>query len=720
MAITKQEKDFLLKLKAQWVSQWDATNQLMQARNSWQFKSPTVWERVWMWVQMWVDVAKHWVSEVKSWFEDIWWAFQPETFVQREWWPQEVPKEIAWKRDVINRVEQFWRGLRNIWAWALESTFWALFSAPIWVFKPEVEAWVKAIMETEWWQKAAEVFNSLPVDVKESIVDSAETIWIRWAQAWVKAWAQAVKETWAQIAKKWIQVWWKNIARNVWDFTPSFREAKVWINEATKRRLWKIWTETFDRYKNAALAREANDLELSALWRWAEDVWVVIKDLEKWLRETWGAIWDFRKKIWDIKVDTLKFDNVLKNLDNALKKDWLVVWRLNKLVPAKWRSPKFSSAEISHLEWMRQDILRLKQDPNIVRNIDIRTKFDRQANFKKSSQEVSNLIDPFVKSARNDLKKINEWAIWKTEAAKLKEYSDIIWVIEDFKQMTSWWKNTEFLLRRLLSNRDRLPKEVVKSIEEITWQDILSIAKASQVATELYAWPEQLWLFRQEIWNAWIDVMSILNPKMAAAWFVWKKALDLFFDKPWIFERTVKEAEETTKKLDWQKVEKSVNVSEKNKAEVERVKKVAKSENFSNLVKEIKDQWWITLDLQSQKNLWWKPFIAVSPYPNRSKIIKLEDFNTNSLWDYIKANKKKLLEKWHTFWAWVDEWNVYLDVALAIPKKFEKEAVTLWKKYNQKAIFDLENFKEIDTWWSWEKININEAEVLIDINKIIK
>jgi len=135
------------------------------------------------------------------------------------------------------------------------------------------------------------------------------------------------------------------------------------------------------------------------------------------------------------------------------------------------------------------------------------------------------------------------------------------------------------------------------------------------------------------------------------------------------------------------------------------------ADKYQWISKEIIDNWGITLDVLKKNNLWGKPYLAVSPYPNRSKIIKVEDFNDGQVFDYFKENIDKLFDDWYVLGWRVNDWNVYLDVSIALPKNMQKEAIDIANKYNQKAIFDLETFEEIPTWWNWEAIDVNEEEI---------
>lgn len=141
--------------------------------------------------------------------------------------------------------------------------------------------------------------------------------------------------------------------------------------------------------------------------------------------------------------------------------------------------------------------------------------------------------------------------------------------------------------------------------------------------------------------------------------------------------------------------------------------------DFKWLSKEIIDNGGVSMNVKGKENLWGKLYITVSPYPNRSSIIPVNKFDDFTIAEYIEKNWDKLFEEWHMLWGWVDDGQVYLDVSLAIPKEYQKEAIKLWKKYNQKAVFDLETFEEINPLGDGWKIDIDEAIVLQDIKNLI-
>lgn len=217
------------------------------------------------------------------------------------------------------------------------------------------------------------------------------------------------------------------------------------------------------------------------------------------------------------------------------------------------------------------------------------------------------------------------------------------------------------------------------------------------------------------------------NNYLKEQWYDWIKAMNkafgepeyLLFEKPaeWLSNLWKIEKQSTPKLKSLQELQEAANLVKQEQINKNRVSIVRDyfNKNWTNLVKEIKEGWWATFSLNEMRDMWWQPYIALSPYPNRSHILNIKNFKSANLYEYILQNSDKLLEPWHTLGVWID-WNaVYLDTTIVVPKKHINKAIELWTKYNQKAIFDLETFQEIPTHWDWQPIRINEAEVLRDI-----
>ena len=88
-------------------------------------------------------------------------------------------------------------------------------------------------------------------------------------------------------------------------------------------------------------------------------------------------------------------------------------------------------------------------------------------------------------------------------------------------------------------------------------------------------------------------------------------------------------------------------------------------------------------------------YYCVAMYPEKETIIPLENFNEESLKDFMIANFILLQDRRNSLGTWldVDTDNVYLDISRTLKDK--ETALKIAKKYNQLAIFDLENLKEI-------------------------
>ncbi len=99
--------------------------------------------------------------------------------------------------------------------------------------------------------------------------------------------------------------------------------------------------------------------------------------------------------------------------------------------------------------------------------MDNRFNIDKKINFAKRANEISGEIDPISRAVRKELKKINETVIGVTESAKLAEFSELSRLLDDLSKLTSKGQNAEFLLKRVLSERDRLPKEVLEAVKNI-------------------------------------------------------------------------------------------------------------------------------------------------------------------------------------------------------------------------------------------------------------
>ena len=276
--------------------------------------------------------------------------------------------------------------------------------------------------------------------------------------------------------------------------------------------------EKLKEYFDIAKARNFDDVAPSPLAHASEKVIEVRNILNKELNDVGSEIGKFRKKIETIKAEPEDIQSVIQAFDDEVTKKGLIIGKNNKLQLGKSRETVFSNGEMQKLQEMRDMLIRLKGDPKLSRIIDNRNIIQKNVEFGKASREISGELDSVAKSVRAKLKGINEKILGKTEAGKLEEYGDLIGLVDDLNGLTSKGQNAEFLLKRVLSERDRMPKELLKSILDRTGIDLMDEAQMAQIATEILGNPQQKGLFRQEVTKAGLDAVSLLtgNPIGAA------------------------------------------------------------------------------------------------------------------------------------------------------------------------------------------------------------
>ena len=100
---------------------------------------------------------------------------------------------------------------------------------------------------------------------------------------------------------------------------------------------------------------------------------------------------------------------------------------------------------------------------------------------------------------------------------------------------------------------------------------------------------------------------------------------------------------------------------------------------------------------QTGEDLIGKPGFAVSTHTDKTKTVKGKEITQEDLDQYKEANKETLKDPNNFVGTWYDSKSdqTYIDISTRVENK--QEAIDLAKANNQKAIFDLESMKEIDT-----------------------
>lgn len=126
----------------------------------------------------------------------------------------------------------------------------------------------------------------------------------------------------------------------------------------------------------------------------------------------------------------------------------------------------------------------------------------------------------------------------------------------------------------------------------------------------------------------------------------------------------------------------------------------------------------ITQDLLKKESLGGTKTYAFSPFVKRTQVFN-KQVSTVELANFIEANKDLLSKEGFALGGWYDTetGKVYLDVSVTTPDL--EKAMTLAEKFNQKAIFDLNDFTEIATGGNGEVTKSLENLSTEDIMKIL-
>lgn len=270
-------------------------------------------------------------------------------------------------------------------------------------------------------------------------------------------------------------------------------------------------------YFDVAHARNNFDTLPTPLEFGATKVDNAVSKMEGLLNDTGGDIGKFRKKIATYKAIPDKVKTIETSFNSGLSKLNLEI--RNGVIRQKpgTITKVNSDAEIKVLSDLYDNLLTVKQSPDLERLIDLRTLFDSKINFAKTSREVSSSLDPLSRSVRAEIAKVAAEIVGKSEASNLTKYSEFIDAYNQLKGFTDRKAGAEFLLKQVLSEKGGTSREVIQTIKEFTGIDLMDDAVMSSIATDLIGNTRQKSLFRQEITKAGLDAEAALsgNPQGA-------------------------------------------------------------------------------------------------------------------------------------------------------------------------------------------------------------
>lgn len=281
--------------------------------------------------------------------------------------------------------------------------------------------------------------------------------------------------------------------------------------------------EKLKEYFDVAHARNNFDTLSTPLEHGAQNVEKAVSKMEALLNDTGRQIGRFRNKIntYEAGIDKIRsveniFKNELSKLNLEIHKGKIgqIAGKVRRVV---------SDTETRVLNDIYGDLLIVKQNPNLEKLIDLRVLFDRKINFAKQAREVSNTIDPLSRNVRKNIADVAAQIVGKSEAGNVKKYADFIDAYEILRSFTDRKAGAEFLLKQVLSERGRAPREIIQIIKEFTGIDLMDDSVMASIATDLIGNTRQKGLFRQEITKAGLDAEAALRGDVSGA-------INLMFD----------------------------------------------------------------------------------------------------------------------------------------------------------------------------------------------
>ncbi len=264
-------------------------------------------------------------------------------------------------------------------------------------------------------------------------------------------------------------------------------------------------------YFDVAHARNNYDTLPTPLEYGAKNVEKAVSEMERILSEKGGEIGSFRNKISTYEANIDQVSTIEKRFTDELNKLNLeIVDGIIRKKPGTITRVA-SDSEIGVLNDLYSELRTFKQNPSLEKAIDLRNRFDRKINFEKETRDISNTLDPLSKSVRKIIADEAANIVGKSEAANLSKYSDFIEALYSLKSFTDRKAGSEFLLKQALSERGRVPREVMNVIKEYTGIDLMDDAAMATLATDLIGNTRQKGLFRQEITKAGLDTAAALT-----------------------------------------------------------------------------------------------------------------------------------------------------------------------------------------------------------------
>lgn len=297
---------------------------------------------------------------------------------------------------------------------------------------------------------------------------------------------------------------------------PSLMEKWAGISPDIKNRIAGKYDQ-LKEYFDVAHARNNFDTLPTPLEHGAEKVNTAVSKIEETLNDTGKGIGQFRTKVatYEAPIDQVRriegsFGNQLSKLNLGVKNGKVI-----KLPGTVTRVG--SEGDVGVLQDLYDNLQTVKQNPNLEKLIDLRTLFDSKINFSKAARDASSSLDPLSRTVRKTIADVGADIVGKSEAGNLMKYSNLMDAYDQLRSYTDRKAGAEFLLKQALSERGRLPREVINTVKEITGIDLMDDATMASIATDLIGNSRQKGLFRQELTKAGLDTAAALKGNPSGA-----------------------------------------------------------------------------------------------------------------------------------------------------------------------------------------------------------
>ena len=302
-----------------------------------------------------------------------------------------------------------------------------------------------------------------------------------------------------------------------------------------------------EEYFNVVKTRNLDPRAITGRGHGGEYVMKAQKGVSKALTDVGGPIGEFRQKFSQTqapfkttykgkKVQYYGVDYVAKNFDVELNKLNLAFDNRGIVIQPKNKIPLVSKAEVKVINELNAINRTVRNNPTIENIIDARIAYDNKINFSKQAKEVSNSIDSLSRQMRKSFAKINESMVGKQQAQIYRDFSLLKEAEADLMKFTKGRAGAEYLIKLLLSGRNREALELVQAIKKYTGIDLMDHAIMSHLATELLGNVDQQNLFRKEVASAALDAKKAMSgDTIGSAMLLFKKGVDYAIDVEKVF-----------------------------------------------------------------------------------------------------------------------------------------------------------------------------------------